>query len=218
VQQPGRELFDDEHWAAQGRVVGQAQGRGSALFIDTGFGPAVLRQYLRGGWPARFSRDRYLFTGYRRSRPLREFRILERLLSAGLPVPAPLAAMCWRRGLFYRGWILTRRIADARALADILPGHAGDPPLWRAVGSCVRRFHDHGLVHPDLNARNILVDAGRQVHLLDFDRARISEGNRRAFTANNDRLLRSLEKLWPDSASASLAGCWAEFEAGYAGA
>ena len=110
LQQPGPELFDAAEWARQGRVAGHAVGRGSALLLETDFGPAVLRQYLRGGWPARFSRDRYFFTGFERSRPLAEFRMLVALTEQGLPVPAPLAAMCRRRGLFYCGWLLMDRI------------------------------------------------------------------------------------------------------------
>ena len=66
VHQPEPELFEPNYWERQGRVVGQAVGRGRTLLLDTPFGPAVLRQYLRGGWPARFSRDRYLFTGLER--------------------------------------------------------------------------------------------------------------------------------------------------------
>jgi 3-deoxy-D-manno-octulosonic acid kinase len=34
--------------------------------------------------------------------------------------------------------------------------------LWRATGACIRRFHEEGVVHADLNARNILIrDSGQ---------------------------------------------------------
>ena len=56
VQQPGPHLFDETYWRERGAVEGEAAGRGSALFLDTPFGPAVLRRYLRGGWPAKVSR------------------------------------------------------------------------------------------------------------------------------------------------------------------
>ena len=38
----------------------------------------------------------------------------------GLPVPRPLAAMCVRGGLYYRGALLTRTIPGARPLAELL--------------------------------------------------------------------------------------------------
>jgi 3-deoxy-D-manno-octulosonic acid kinase len=215
LQQPGPGLFDAVEWERQGRVVGHAVGRGSVLLLETGFGPAVLRQYLRGGWPARISRDRYFFTGFERSRPLAEFRMLAALTKEGLPVPAPLAAMCRRQGLFYRGWLLMDRIMPARALADLLGERAPQPGLWRDTGAAIARFHRAGVVHADLNARNILVSQEGEIHLVDFDRARYSANDASAFRGNLDRLRRSLEKLWPAASRDRLEACWAELLGGY---
>ena len=94
LEQPGPETFDPAFWRERGALAGEARGRGSAYFLETEFGQAVLRQYLRGGQAARVSRDRYLFTGFERSRPVAEFRMLARLAEDGLPVPWPLAALC----------------------------------------------------------------------------------------------------------------------------
>jgi 3-deoxy-D-manno-octulosonic acid kinase len=214
VQQPGPQLFDPATWKRQGRVVGQAVGRGSALLLETDFGPAVLRQYLRGGWPARFSRDRYLFRGFERSRPLAEFRMLVTLSDLGLPVPTPLAAMCRRQGLFYRGWLLMERIMQAQALADVLLESADDPDLWRRTGAVIARFHRAGAIHADLNARNILVAGDGAIHLVDFDRARF-KASEAASSANLRRLKRSLEKLWPAEIRDRLEPCWGDLLRGY---
>lgn len=197
IQQPEPALFDPLCWERSGRLTGRAVGRGSALLLDTEFGPAVLRQYLRGGWPARFSRDRYVFTGFSRSRPMAEFRMLAELAAAGLPVPEPLAALCDRHGLVYRGWLLTRRLLQVSPLADRLAERSADKALWLRIGRVIRSFHDAGVVHADLNARNILLGTGDDVYLVDFDRARISAGDARAFAKNLTRLERSLQKLWP---------------------
>lgn len=215
IQHPDPALFDEAHWRQRDAVRGKAAGRGSALFLDTPFGAAVLRRYLRGGWPAKVSRDRYLFNGWQRSRPLDEFRILADLATHGLPVPDPLAAMTLRSGPFYTGSLLTRRLETAETLADLLPACHQDIPMWRDVGACIRRFHDFGLVHADLNARNILVDAEGRVFLIDFDRARISRGDTRAYAANLARLERSLGKLWPAPLGGSRAACWQALLAGY---
>jgi len=56
---PGAEYFNAEYWASRNALRGQAIGRGSAWFIDAPFGPVVLRRYLRGGWVAKVSRERY---------------------------------------------------------------------------------------------------------------------------------------------------------------
>jgi 3-deoxy-D-manno-octulosonic acid kinase len=215
IQQPGPELFDPAHWERRAAVVGRAVGRGRTLLLETEFGPAVLRPYLRGGWPARVSRDRYLFTGYARSRPLAEFRMLTELCGMGLPVPAPLAALCARQGLWYRGCLLMERILQAAPLADLIAERADDGSLWRCCGAVIRRFHAAGVVHADLNARNILVGQGQEVHLIDFDRARVAEGDAAAFRANLARLRRSLEKLWPEPLRARLDDCWNQLLGGY---
>ena len=195
IQQPGAHLFVAEAWESSGSVVGQAPGRSSALFLETGFGPAVLRHYFRGGWAAHLSRDRYVYTGLERSRPIAEFHMLARLYKMGLPVPQPLAAQCLREGLFYSGDLMTRRLLDVIPLADLPDILQNDPAMWIATGACIRRFHDHGLVHADLNARNILVGSKNTVYLIDFDRAQIRPGARNLFEANLKRLQRSLRKI-----------------------
>ena len=215
IEQPGVHLFDPDHWRRQDRLVGEAKGRGSALLLNTPSGPAVLRRYLRGGQAARVSHDRSFFTGFERSRPLAEFHMLEELSQAGLPVPYPLAAICRRSGLFYTGWLMTRRIMEVLPLADLLAKRDDDPGVWRKIGYCVRRFHDHGVVHADLNARNILVGAADEIYLIDFDRARISSNDSSAFAANLKRLRRSLEKLWPERTRDRLDRCWSSLMAAY---
>ena len=215
IRHPGTHLFEPEYWQGQGAVAGEAQGRGRALLLETDFGPAVLRQYLRGGWAARVSRDRYHFSGFERSRPVREFSVLETMYGADLPVPAPLAAMCLRDGPCYTGWLLMRRIMNVTPLADLLESRREDPALWRKTGACIRRFHDYGLIHADLNARNILVGDSDQVHLIDFDRACVRKGESRAFHANLRRLHRSLQKVWPKPFRNYMEPCWTMLLEGY---
>lgn len=192
--EPDLEWFEPRWWEERGEVKSRPKGRGTALVVETPLGAAVLREYLRGGWVARFSHSRYFFTGYRRSRPFREFRVLERLSAAGLPAPAPLAALCRRHGLSSSGALITLEIETARPLADRI--EYMDEASWRAVGACIRRFHEHGLVHADLTVRNILIRDGGDVYLVDFDRARFRKGAERAFRRNLQRLQRSLRKAW----------------------
>ena len=71
--------------------------------------------------------------------------MLVALTEQGLPVPAPLAAMCRRRGLFYRGWLLMDRILNAHTLADMLPERMDDTSLWQRTGAAVARLHRAGV-------------------------------------------------------------------------
>ncbi len=187
--------------------------------LNAPFGPAVLRSYLRGGWPARLSRDRYLFTGFHRSRPLLEAKVLEKLVRMGMPVPQPLAAQCVRDGLSYTGALLTRRIMPASSLADLLENGVVSELCWFRTGQCIRKFHAVGLVHPDLNARNILIShadgENAIVYLVDFDRAFFRAHATRLFSSNLQRLRRSLLKLWPAGLANQLDACWNQLMHGY---
>jgi len=218
---PGTDYFSVDFWNSRQALIGEAVGRGSAWFIDAPFGPVVLRKYLRGGWVASFSRQSYFFTTVSRSRPFREFHLLAALYQQDLPVPRPVAALCEFHGLISTGTILTARIPSAQTLAEILPGNNENPNLvaglWTSIGKCIRRFHDAGVRHADLNARNILVDAELQVFLIDFDRARFTPGKVVNGQGNLNRLKRSLTKLWPSGNLSEMQPAWKQLMAGYHG-
>lgn len=86
-----------------------------------------------------------------------------------------------------------------------------------AAADLIRRLHDAGLYHPDLNARNILLCPDGSAMIIDLDRAELLDelpvGDRIAILA---RLYRSLHKLGlaPDPVSDAE---WAGFYAAYAG-
>ena len=221
METPAVDYFSVEYWASRQALVGEAVGRGSAWFINTDFGPVVLRHYLRGGWVAKISRQSYFFTTVSRSRPFREYHLLAALYDLGLPVPKPVAALCEFRGMISSGALMTARISSARTLADVLPGNNGsdhiDADCWASIGQCIRRFHDAGVWHADLNARNILLDAGLQVFLIDFDRARFTPGKAVNGQGNLKRLKRSLNKLWPAGELSAMQAAWTQLMAAYHG-
>jgi len=220
IKQPAPRMFDEAYWREQGAIEGTAEGRGNALILKTPFGEVVMRSYLRGGWARRFSRDRYLFTGFGRSRPLREARMLAEMSASNLPVPHPVAAQCQRRGFMYTGVLITGLIHQTRTLAEAVSEGVSGAGLsaryWPEIGRCIRRFHDAGVVHPDLNARNILLGSdGSEIHLIDFDRAYFRRDAVQSFRSNLDRLHRSLTKFWPSSPADDLETCWAGLMSGY---
>jgi 3-deoxy-D-manno-octulosonic acid kinase len=187
-------LFDAGAWIEIGAATQPSAGRGETIFIEHAGASWVLRHYRRGGFIASLTRDRYVWTGEERTRAFREWRLLHDLHAAGLPVPAPVAARYRRRGITYTGDLITERIAGGQPLSALLGAGALAPGTWGAIGRCIRRFHDAGVCHADLNAHNILIDAGQRVSLIDFDRGtRRSPGRWRA--ANLARLKRSLEKI-----------------------
>jgi 3-deoxy-D-manno-octulosonic acid kinase len=190
LRQATRELFDPATHGESARPVQGQGGRGAAWFVDGEFGAAVLRQYRRGGWAARASRDGYLWQGEARVRSFAEFHLLRRLRAFGLPVPAPIAAFYLRRGWRYRAAILVERIPGARSMVAAVD--AGNAP-WAAIGATIGACHRHGAHHADLNANNVLLDRDNQAWIIDWDRGRIEvAGDWQARVL--DRLQRSLAK------------------------
>lgn len=196
VQQAEPDWFDPGWWGRRVQPVA-AGGRGSAWFVDAPFGPAVLRHYLRGGLPAKLSRDRYLWHGADRTRGFAEFRLTRALHRLGLPVPRPIAAAYWRDGLLARAAILVERLEGTRSLAEVAAAVGTQAP-WEKAGKLVSRFHRAGLDHADLNAHNLLFDDHGRGALIDFDRGRLRIPATGWREANLARLRRSLLKLRGD--------------------
>lgn len=206
--------FDPGHWRSQAEAIGT--GRGSAWIVRAAAGVWVLRHYRRGGAVARLSEDRYVFTGYERSRSVREFRLLRTLRQRGLPVPEPIAARVVRAGLTYSADLITTYLADTRSLGERLADGVLDASTLAAAGRCIRRFHDAGVCHADLNAHNILLDETGAAYLIDFDRARLRRpGPWQA--ANLRRLRRSCDKLARQHGAPEFdADAWERLVAAYA--
>jgi 3-deoxy-D-manno-octulosonic acid kinase len=163
-------------------------GRGHHGVFACAAGRVIWKRCRRGGLAARCLGDRYWGVG----RFIRELAACERARRAAVPV-ADLLALA-----IVRGSLGSRRVEQ---LVSFVEG-ARDAAEWLAVGdlsaadrraaaaetaSLLRRFHDAGLRHGDLNLRNILlrrVDGRFAGTLIDLDPpprlrrgARTREGN-----------------------------------------
>ncbi|QEP45140.1 3-deoxy-D-manno-octulosonic acid kinase [Ectothiorhodospiraceae bacterium BW-2] len=176
-------------------VIATASGRGSARFIRFQEQIVVVRHYLRGGGMAPLLGDNYLYTGWQRSRPVREVNLLHQLWRWALPVPRPVALQLVRHhALWWRGDLATLALPEVTPLLDHLCTTTLADELWREIGATLARFHRRGVYHADLNGRNILLDSEQKIWLIDFDRGQLRRPARRWQQANLQRLLRSLLK------------------------
>jgi 3-deoxy-D-manno-octulosonic acid kinase len=214
LRQADWDAFDHARYPDARAVDGEG-GRGAAWFVEGEAGPAVIKHYRRGGAMARLSSDAYLWLGERQVRSVRVFALLRTMRELDLPVPVPLAAGWRREGLHYRCALMTQRLVDVDSFAAVVAMRGADAP-WAAVGATLARFHARGLRHADLNAHNLLVDAGGVVHVIDWDKGRVELVGGRWPERVLDRLERSLRKQLPQLDDAVLAAGMARLRAAHA--
>lgn len=210
------EEFDVERRVAHVRPMATGSGRGQAHVTELGELSVVLRHYRRGGLVAKLSQDRFLGRDPAQSRAMREYQLLRRMRSWGLPVPAPVAARCVVRGLGYRADIMVTLLPGTRNLVQRLAVAPLPPQAWQTIGQAIRRMHDRQVFHADLNAHNLLLDDAGGAWIVDFDKCDIRSGD--AWKQGNlQRLLRSLRKEAVKQASGHWQDqSWNDLISGYA--
>lgn len=206
--------FEPSHWRLENKVVGEAAGRGSVIFVRENDETWVLRHYHRGGFVGRFVSDRYFWKGLEQTRAFKEWRLLAELSERDLPVPPPIAARVRRRGVGYTADIITGYLDNTRSFESMLDEGDACHESWNLIGRTLRRFHDHGVDHCDLNVRNILMDSQQRVYLVDFDKSELRDsGSWR--DSNLRRLKRSLRKVALETGTDFDTVGWQALEHGY---
>lgn len=160
----------------------------------------VLRQYLHGGLLRAITGRLYCFG----ARSFRELALTEEIRSCGIPTIPAIGAIHHRIFYpFYRAYFLSLEVPQAIDLIQYFNG-LGVPPsrgnlsskrkTIRSAGLLIRKFHQAGFFHSDLQLKNILV-ARDELLLIDFDRSyRKSNLSIRERIKDLLRLNRSVEK------------------------
>ena len=181
-------------------------GRGAILTMNLGGLPAHAKRPVHGGMLGAFLGGLYLGPG----RLFEQVRSSARLRERGVPTPEILA-VGWRSvfGPVQRRAIVTRTIPGARTLYEALRSVGGirRRETLACTADLVRKMHDAGFVHADLNLTNLIVsdvEGALRVHVIDLDRGscRPAVGRCRR-TRNLARLFRSQEKWLPRGSALS---------------
>ncbi|QIZ78359.1 3-deoxy-D-manno-octulosonic acid kinase [Ferrimonas lipolytica] len=189
------EWFDRDWLKRNGKIVGSsdASGRKPANFLAIDGGQYVLRHYYRGGLPGKVIEDVYLWSGLETTRAYKELMLLEQMVALELPVCKPIAAKLDRQGFSYRADLITERLMGCNDLVGALKTAPLTSERWQELGRVIARFHNKGVFHADLNARNILLNE-QQFYLIDFDQGKLRIPDEKWQQANLARLQRSLQK------------------------
>ncbi|MBK7948686.1 MAG: hypothetical protein IPK00_08055 [Deltaproteobacteria bacterium] len=183
---------------ADGRLVEGGRAPHRLLALPGRVERLRVRPARRGGVFGGLLGGRYLSP----ERAPRELALWLSLRRRGVPLPTPVAAIASRRGGLWSCHFaaLEREGArDGRAWLAAAPSPRALRLAALAFARALRRLHDAGVVHGDLNLRNLLIEGeGDALACLfvDLDHARaravVSPRDRLAELA---RLARSLEKL-----------------------
>lgn len=218
VLEGGETLWD---WAARHPDALVLQGRGATYAVPAP-GPVgessergrwVVRHYRRGGWMAPLLGDRYPAVGT--PRPVAEVKASEEARARGVRTPRVLAAAVYPGRVFYRGDLVSAFVPGASDLAEVLFGgerkglsrSVDRREALSAAGDLIRAMARAGVRHPDLNAKNVLLEwagAAPTPWLVDLDRATVDAGGGLGLArAMHRRLARSLRK-WEKASGTNL--------------
>ena len=178
--------------AALPRVT-ELRGRGVAVVAQFGGEPWVVRHYRRGGSVMKVLDDRYARFGS--PRVMTELRASEAARARGIATPQIKAGAWYDAGIFRRSDMASAYIPESHDLAAILFSNAGDPAAAvAATVTLLRSLVRGGLLHRDLNLKNILVATGR-AYVLDLDRCAVLDKlSELQISSMRSRFFRSLEK------------------------
>ncbi len=173
--------------------IAELRGRGVALVVELSGQRCVLRHYHRGGAVAHALGDRYLRLAP--NRVLTELATSEAARTRGVATPVVMCGTWYDHGLFRRSDIATVYIPSSKDLAAVLFSDVAPPQsAVAATAHLIRSMLQAGLLHRDLNLKNILI-ADQQAYILDLDRCTLQPritGDQAG--AMRQRLFRSLLK------------------------
>ena len=152
----------------------------------------MVRHYQRGGSVMTVLGDRYARLGSPRF--LKELRASEAARSRGIATPAIQAGAWYDGWIFRRCDVATAYIPDSADLAAVLFGEGGAYESGvKETLDLIRSVVSGGLLHRDLNLKNILI--ADRAYVLDLDRCEVVDRLTRSQThAMHDRFFRSLRK------------------------
>lgn len=198
------------------RGVHPSPGRQAPAILEHQRGTVLVRRFTHGGLLRGWTGEHF----QNPERLLNEVRLTLQLADLGIPVaePVSLRALCSGK----RSWQLelgTRLLEGSRDLRGLLKdrvqGNLDDGP-WNKLITCtalaLRKAHEAGLDHVDLQPANLLVQTKQllgqgpaRVWIIDLDRCSLQPGSGEdAACRNLSRMVRWIERRYPGGGPVSI--------------
>jgi len=187
-------LFNIDYISKEGLIKSVMDGRGKALELEYGGKSYFLKHYIRGGFVAKISYDRYIFNSLASTRAVKEYNFLNTMNDKGLPVPKAAALQVITNHFTYKADLITCKIENEGTLYEFIKNNKMTKALWNALSTTIEKFYQENVYHSDLNAKNIIIDKDNNFFLLDFDNSYFFY-DKKLFTKSMFRLERSLKKI-----------------------
>ncbi len=141
-------------------------------------GRVFVKQYAHGGLLRKVTGGRFLCCGLSRSQA--EFSMLETVRLIGVNAPKPY--ICVTKGsFFYQTWLIMEEIRESRNLVIVSQEESELlHDAMKAVAEQVLLLIRHNIFHVDLHPGNVLLSKNGDVHIVDFDKARVFTGSSQA--------------------------------------
>jgi hypothetical protein len=192
-----RGLNTAEGWISLLQQGQRGAGRGVTATLKLPSGVCLrLKQLKRGGMTRHLWRDR--LPGRRRL--MENLSIPLEAITRGIATPKPVALLLLKGPpLLFRGWIAFEEIAGATDLIERWSsGHRPSTDELAISMQLVKRMHDAGIEHTDLNVGNILLRASAtgepEAFVIDLDNARLHPSA--LALAARQRSIRRLERSY----------------------
>ena len=189
------ESFFDRNEILKAKYHETRGGRGATILYCKDNLNLVLRGYKRGGFVGKFLSDKFFKFESHCHRSIDEFCLLSQMISLDLPVPKPIIAKQTSYCSYYRHEIVILRKDNYQDLSYIIKDRELTDEELIAIGKCISKFFKAGVLHTDLNIRNILINDKNEVCLIDFDKCFIKPNlSKEQEQQMLSRLLRSFKK------------------------
>ena len=121
--------------------------------------------------------------------------MLLKLKALNLPVPTPIIARQETNLISVKQQIVIERLVGFNDLSYVLSNRNLSEEEYLQIGKCIKKFFEAGVLHTDLNIRNILINDKLEVYVIDFDKCflleKLSDNKKQSML---DRLKRSFNK------------------------